>query len=66
MDLPKCERCGEAPRPEGHRYCVPCRKAVIKELQAVGYLKPAPQHGTPWRTNDHRENTYETKHGRDG
>jgi hypothetical protein len=34
-----CERCGEAIKNQTFRFCVKCRRVVLRELQAVGYLQ---------------------------
>jgi hypothetical protein len=42
-DLP-CTRCDSGMRRPGDRFCKVCRKAVLAELKAAGYLQ-----GLPWR-----------------
>lgn len=59
-----CEAC-DLPAIDGERFCKDCKKAKIEEMKRAGYLKPAPQHGTPWRTPEHMEDTRETKRGID-
>ena len=59
-----CERCTVKSAVEGNRYCGDCRKLVIKEMREAGYLGPVPYQYSK-RTRDHKEDTRETKHGRD-
>lgn len=56
----KCERCGE-PSLQSSRFCKKCKSAVLKELEASGYLQKVPQHH--FRSREAQENTWETKHG---
>jgi hypothetical protein len=59
-----CERCGGLPVTQNDRYCKECRKAVLMELAETGYLSSKVfGHCGQSRTNEQRENTYETKHG---
>ena len=64
MDAKLCKRCGALPALRNEKYCKDCRKQVLSELQEAGYLQ-----NTGWthvgqtRTQEQRENTYETKHG---
>jgi hypothetical protein len=60
----QCEICGH-PAISGQRFCKECRKAKLAELKESGYLRPVPQ-GGKYRSIEQQENTYETKHGRDG
>jgi hypothetical protein len=43
-ELP-CERCNEAQRVLGERFCRDCRKSVLADLQRSGFLEKV-----PWRT----------------
>lgn len=63
-DKRPCVLC-DNPRVPGAKYCKECKKLVLLELQAAGYLTPRPFLGSP-RSSEQKENTYETKHGRDG
>jgi hypothetical protein len=60
----ECEICGN-PAIRGERFCKVCRKSKLAELEEAGYLRAVPQGGKYWRS-EQRENTCETKHGRDG
>lgn len=65
-----CERCAESFRVPGtspsHRFCPPCRKAVIKELDEAGKLqKRVYGHVGQQRTAEQREDVRETKRGID-
>jgi hypothetical protein len=63
----RCERCPELAQP-GERFCKECRKAVLEELQAAGYLTPAPYRLGAWsshRGREAREDERETRRGRD-
>lgn len=61
-----CVWCGEKPQKakskngQQSRYCEECQ---AKAIAAFDY--PAIACAGGYRTQDHRENTYETKHGRD-
>ena len=57
-----CERCN-APKTKGERFCKECRKVVLKEMKEAGYLTRRPSFSN--RSSEMRENTYETKNGRD-
>jgi hypothetical protein len=46
-----CQRCGDTPARPHERYCTECRRAVLAELKAAGYLTP-----TPRRKRSHPEN----------
>ena len=59
----RCERCGDKPLSRSDRYCKKCRKEVIEELKASGYLAPRLLPSGINRTAEQRENVYETKHG---
>jgi hypothetical protein len=56
-----CERCDDLAL-HGERYCKACKKAVLQELAAAGYLQPRPYMGR-YRSPSRCENTWETKHG---
>ena len=58
-----CERCGEKASSKKDRYCKRCSKAVLRELREAGYLPEIFPTSHTYRTTDHKENTYETKHG---
>ena len=60
----QCERCGDIAI-VSERYCKGCRKLVLAELKEAKYLTTAPWIGFNNRELDKRENTYETKNGRD-
>ena len=38
-----CERCGRRPALPGQRYCRDCRRTVLEEMKASGYLQEIPQ-----------------------
>ncbi len=65
-----CERCSDRLAPARKRYCKQCEKAVLANLRSAGYLTRSPRFAGEWsganRPKDAQENTYETKHGRDG
>jgi len=58
----RCERCGGY-APGSRRFCKECEKMVRSEMKESGYLQRVPQHSGLERTQEMRENTYETKHG---
>ena len=60
-----CERCQKDEAKAGRRFCEECEKAIKAEMEQVGYLTRTPGVG-PYRSSEMRENTYETKHGRNG
>lgn len=65
LDKKLCERCQRLPANCGERYCSHCRKDVLQKMADAGYLRPVPQsYSGQGRSNDHRENTYDTKYGR--
>jgi len=62
-----CEKCQFNEAVKGGRFCSQCGKSILAELRSIGYL-------TKIKFNDHvgqnrisecKENTYETKYGRD-
>jgi hypothetical protein len=57
-----CERCGK-PSSEGFRFCQQCVKDIRKAMKDEGYLEREPYR--PYRSNEKKENRYETKNGVD-
>lgn len=60
----QCERCPNPAVSNNDRFCKECRKAILVELNAAGYLETG-GYGRKGqsRTVDMKENTHETKHG---
>jgi len=59
-----CERCKQAEALPEKKYCKSCKKAVIAELSAAGYLQKVPrEHAGVSRTAEAKELTQETKFG---
>lgn len=58
-----CQRCGELESNRCEKYCTNCRKAVLRELDAAGYLTKRPQYKERYRTPEKREDIHETKRG---
>ena len=59
-----CARNCGALAPPGERYCEACRKIVLAEMEAVGYLQTGGYgHVGMFRTPEMKELTAETKHG---
>ncbi len=58
-----CKHCGDPALPS-ISFCKTCKAAILAELQAEGYLETG-GYGRKGqnRTQDMKENTYETKHG---
>lgn len=59
-----CVRCAAFPKVKGERYCALCRKKVLAEMKASGYLTPLPWMGRN-RGTEYKENIRETKYGID-
>lgn len=59
-----CERCSVQPAIRKERYCKACRKVVLQEMKEAGFLTRAPGPGS-YRAGDARENTRETKFGKE-
>jgi 1-acyl-sn-glycerol-3-phosphate acyltransferase len=58
-----CQRCGaKKPRPE--RFCAKCKKLILSEMKDAKYLQNT-QRPAFQRTQEQKENTRETKFGRD-
>ena len=63
MAAKSCERC-DKPAVKGIKFCKECRKAVLMELRAAGYLETGGVgHKGQSRTAEHKECRYETVHG---
>lgn len=60
-----CQKCKATSPIYNEKYCQRCKKIVIRELDATGYLTPRPKCDRLWRTRDHREDIHETKYGID-
>jgi hypothetical protein len=59
-----CERCKQAEALPKQKYCKSCKKAVLAELDATGYLQKVPRgHAGMSRTAEAKELTQETKFG---
>jgi hypothetical protein len=61
-----CERCNAASAVKKEKYCVKCRKIVLKEMYESGQLQRVgigDAHVGQRRGQEARENTYETKYG---
>lgn len=59
-----CPRCERSITKKGFRYCMYCQAAVRKEMKESGYLtEPLPE--KRYRGNSYREDTHDTKHGKD-
>ena len=48
----------------GSRFCTHHETAMVLEMSAAGYLTPRP-YSAPFRSWEKRENTHDTKYGRD-
>lgn len=60
--LKKCETC-DTMAIRGQRFCKTCKKHRLTEMKEAGYLTPKPSQ--TYRSPDQRENTSETKFGKD-
>ena len=61
----KCKLCPNVAI-RGSQYCNECKKEVLSHLREVGYLERGGYgHKGMTRTQDQKENTRETKYGRD-
>ncbi|HEX7376496.1 MAG TPA: hypothetical protein VF278_05255 [Pirellulales bacterium] len=64
MKNTKCDRCKVAYRVGKTKSCKECKKVVLAELRASGYLTTGGYgHSGMTRTADHKENLRETKSG---
>lgn len=57
----RCEKCDSPTTGTGDRFCKKHRNEVLMTLRKSGYLTPRPFYDN--RTQDAKENTYETKYG---
>lgn len=65
---PPCARCQKRVRWPGTKYCPSCREFILRDLQKKGYLcstENPSNLGRRWHGGS-REDTHETKFGRDG
>jgi len=60
-----CERCQKVEAHPKEKYCLTCKKIVLAEMLAAGYLQRTGRSGHvgSGRPDEAKENTYETKHG---
>jgi hypothetical protein len=58
-----CERCKIGSAITGYRFCKECKKIILKELQAAGYLETRHLARGKYRTQESKEITQETKFG---
>lgn len=59
----KCEMCGEKPFSRNDQFCKRCRKALLDEMKAAGFLTPRLPYSGVRRTADQKELVHETKRG---
>ncbi len=64
MSEKSCDRCQVQSAMRGERFCKQCKKEVLAELKESGYLTRG-VYGGRFRGTDARENTRETKYGKD-
>ena len=57
-----CVKCHKLPCLHEERFCNKCRSSVLKAIKQNSDIKPDMRQ---YRSQDQRENTYETKHGTD-
>lgn len=61
----RCQLCHVAGSLPSERYCGNCRKTVLSEISASGYLQKTIISRRRPRTAEMRENAWETKYGVD-
>ena len=52
-----CERCQIKRKIDGERFCLTCRRKIVADMKADGYLEPVPKtkHERVLKTNDYGE-----------